>query len=141
MRRNLRFPLVGLAFLGALGSLAACGRGFLCMAEREPWRHEAAVPCRKSGAGKESAAGLRSSPSGRPDSSVVRSYPPDRPAYNAPRGSSIEQSSLGPPPAYPRAAPSAPQTLPALGPARGPITGSIRPVEVKPNATLACPIV
>jgi len=234
MRRDLRFSLIGLAFLG---SLAGCGRGFLFMEEREPWRHEAEVQCLKSGAVKESAArvrispidgpgicgadfplqvtalgegpamafaddprppgsipkagvsqprwpvsqpspppaavyapapvyrepvltpgeplslrapgiadlieadAVRSYPSGRPDSSVVRSYPPDSPTYNAPRGSSIEQSSLGPPPAYPRAAPPAPQTLPALGPARGTITGSIRPVEVKPNATLACPIV
>ncbi len=47
------------------------------------------------------------------------SYPPDRPAYRLP--------------------PAAPVPL---GPARGPqVTGSAGPVEVKPAATLACPIV
>ena len=40
------------------------------------------------------------------------------------------------------APPSAAQPLPPLGPPRGPlVTGSAGPVEVKPAATLACPIV
>jgi hypothetical protein len=81
------------------------------------------------------ADAIRSYPPDRRGSSVVRSYPPDQPAYDAPRyGSS--GSPAGPP------AISAPRTVPALGPARGPqFTGAIRPVEVKPAATLACPIV
>jgi hypothetical protein len=50
-----------------------------------------------------------------------------------------------PPPSAPRSAPqlspSAEERVP-LGPARGPVvTGSIGPVEVKPAATLACPLV
>ncbi len=40
------------------------------------------------------------------------------------------------------APPPAPEPVPALGPQREPrVTGSIRPVEIKPTATLACPIV
>jgi hypothetical protein len=70
-------------------------------------------------------------PPDRPASNVVRSYPPDRPAYNAPPSSPVDRSASRPPP-----------ELPALGPSRGPqFTGSVRPVEVKPAATLACPIV
>jgi hypothetical protein len=73
---------------------------------------------------------------------VVRSYPPDRAPYNAQRNYPAEPN-YAPPPSYPpdRPASSAPRSLPALGPARPQFTGSIRPVEVKPNATLACPIV
>lgn len=56
-----------------------------------------------------------------------------RPGYNAPRS-------------YPQSAPlrDPPDAAPVvpLGPPRGPqVTGSIGPVEVKPAATLACPIV
>ena len=43
---------------------------------------------------------------------------------------------------YTPAPPSAAQPLPPLGPPRAPlVTGSAGPVEVKPAATLACPIV
>ena len=88
------------------------------------------------------ADAVRSYPPDRRDSSVMRSYPPDRP--NAPRSRPAEREVYSPPPSYPAGPPaaSAPKTLPALGPVRSPqFTGSIRPVEVKPNATLACPIV
>jgi Extensin-like protein C-terminus len=48
----------------------------------------------------------------------------------------------GPAAPYTPAAPSAAQPLPPLGPPRAPlVTGSAGPVEVKPAATLACPIV
>ncbi len=88
------------------------------------------------------ADAMNSYPPDRPGSSVVRSYPPDRPT--APRSYPSERPYYNAPQSYPADPPaaSAPRTLPALGPARGPqFTGSIRPVEVKPNATLACPIV
>src|SRR6186997_410628 len=62
MRRGLCFSLLGLALIGALGTLAGCGRGFLFMEEREPWRHEAEVQCLKSGAVKEGPALVRISP-------------------------------------------------------------------------------
>src|SRR5258706_6358795 len=62
MRRDLGFSLIGLAFLGVLGSLAGCGRSFLSFEEREAWRHEAEVQCLKSGAVKENAARVRISP-------------------------------------------------------------------------------
>ncbi|MEX0752521.1 MAG: extensin family protein [Xanthobacteraceae bacterium] len=70
---------------------------------------------------------------GQPAAAPPPSYPPDRaayPAYNAP-------------PSYPPDRPAyAPPAAPVpLGPARGQITGSVGPVEVKPTATLACPIV
>jgi hypothetical protein len=84
-----------------------------------------------------------SAPGYRGDS-VIQSYPPDRPAYNAPRSYPAERPAYTPPSSYPRNAPaaSAPQTLPALGPAQAPLfTGAAPPVEVKPAATLACPIV
>jgi hypothetical protein len=74
-----------------------------------------------------------------PDSSVVRSYPPDRPT--APRSYPADRPAYNPPASYP-VDPRAAAPLPALGPARGPqYTGAIKPVELKPNATLACPIV
>jgi hypothetical protein len=67
--------------------------------------------------------------------SVVNSYPPDRSSYGS-RGAPATR------PAYPSEMPAASAPLPTLGPARGPqYTGAIHPVEVKPNATLACPIV
>jgi hypothetical protein len=48
----------------------------------------------------------------------------------------------GPTAPYTPAPPSAAQPLPPLGPPRGPsVTGAAGPVEVKPAATLACPIV
>jgi hypothetical protein len=48
----------------------------------------------------------------------------------------------GPAAPYTPAPPSAAQPLPPLGPPRAPlVTGSAGPVEVKPAATLACPIV
>ena len=62
MRRGLCFSLLGLALIGALGTLAGCGRSFLFMEEREPWRHEAEVQCLKSGAVKEGPALVRISP-------------------------------------------------------------------------------
>ena len=62
MRRGLGFSLIGLAVLGALASLAGCGRTSLFMAEREDWRHEAEVQCLKSGAIRESAALVRINP-------------------------------------------------------------------------------
>ncbi len=44
--------------------------------------------------------------------------------------------------AAPRTIPASEPPLPALGPAPAPrATGSVAPIEVKPNATLACPIV
>ena len=46
MRRGLCFSLLGLALIGALGTLAGCGRGFLFMEEREPWRHDLAAAFR-----------------------------------------------------------------------------------------------
>ena len=86
---------------------------------------------------------MRSYPPDRSGGSVVRSYPPDRSAYPGPMTYPADRPSYRPP-SYPpdRPAASAPQTLPALGPVRGPqVTGSVRPVEITPNATLACPIV
>jgi hypothetical protein len=86
---------------------------------------------------------MRSYPPDRSGGSVVRSYPPDRSAYPGPMSYPADRPSYRPP-SYPpdRPAASAPQTLPALGPVRGPqLTGSVRPVEITPNATLACPIV
>jgi hypothetical protein len=62
MRRRLCFSLIGLTVLGALGSLAGCGRSFLSFQERESWRHEAEVKCLKSGAVKEGAGLVRISP-------------------------------------------------------------------------------
>src|SRR6476620_910724 len=59
MRRGLCFSLLGLALTG---TLAGCGRSFLFMEEREPWRHEAEVQCLKSGAVKEGPALVRVSP-------------------------------------------------------------------------------
>jgi Extensin-like protein C-terminus len=48
----------------------------------------------------------------------------------------------GPAAPYTPAPPSAAQPVPPLGPSRAPlVTGSAGPVEVKPAATLACPIV
>jgi hypothetical protein len=270
MRRGLGFSLLGLALIGALGTLAGCGRGFLYMQEREAWRHEAELQCLKSGAVKEGPALVRvspidgpgicgadfplkvaalgespamafadeirppgsipkagaaqprwpvSQPSARPaeiyapapiysepmpappaypaprasdayqpppssenylrapepprygapprypaasaasgeplslrapgiadliEADAVRSYPPDRRGSSVMRSYPPDRPSYSPPPSYPARPPaaSAPKTLPALGPVRSPpFTGSIRPVEVKPNATLACPIV
>lgn len=65
----------------------------------------------------------------RPDVGMPETYP-GRPAYPARE-------------AYPAAPPSQrPEAAPPLGPARAPqVTGSVGPVEVKPAATLACPIV
>jgi hypothetical protein len=104
-----------------------------------PQRHGAPSPVapgepvslRAPGAGGFENDAVRSYPPGRPDSSVVRSYPPDRAPYNPPRSYPAEPS-YAPPPS---------RSLPALGPARPQFTGSIRPVEMTPNATLACPIV
>jgi hypothetical protein len=270
MRRGLGFSLLGLALIGALGTLAGCGRSFLYWQEREAWRHEAEVQCLKSGAVKEGPALVRvspidgpgicgadfplkvaalgespamafadeirppgsipnkgaaqprwpvSQPSARPaeiyapapifsepmpapaaypaprasdayqpptgsenylrapqpqrygapprypaastapgeplslrapgiadliEADGVRSYPPDRRDTGVMRSYPPDRPSYSPPPSYPAPPPaaSAPKTLPALGPVRSPqFTGSIRPVEVKPNATLACPIV
>src|SRR5829696_5248108 len=90
------------------------------------------------------ADAVRSYPPERRDSSVVRSYPLEQSSYSAPRSRPSERPVYHPPPDYPGAPPalSAPKTLPALGPIRAPqFTSSIQPVEVKPNATLACPIV
>jgi hypothetical protein len=48
----------------------------------------------------------------------------------------------GPAAPYTPAPPSSAQPVPSLGPPRGPpVTGTAGPVEVKPAATLACPIV
>ncbi|HET7679188.1 MAG TPA: extensin family protein [Xanthobacteraceae bacterium] len=90
------------------------------------------------------ADAIRSYPPDRSGGSVVRSYPPDRSAYPVPKSYPADRPSYRAPAAYPpdRPAASAPQTVPALGPVRGTqVTGSVRPVEVTPNATLACPIV
>ena len=89
------------------------------------------------------ADAMRSYPPDRPGGNVIRSYPPDRPIHPAPQ-SRAARPSYSPPPSYPPEPPvaSPPPTLPALGPVRSPqVTGSVRPVEVKPAATLACPIV
>ena len=86
---------------------------------------------------------MRSYPPDRSGGSVVRSHPPERSAYHPPNSHPADRPSYRAP-SYPpdRPAASAPQSLPALGPVRGPqVTGSVRPVEVTPNATLACPIV
>jgi hypothetical protein len=74
-------------------------------------------------------------PEAEPDEPVPQSRPM-RPDYNAPRAYPRERAA--PREDYPpEAAPSVP-----LGPPRGPqVTGSVGPVEVKPAATLACPIV
>ena len=83
---------------------------------------------------------MRSYPPDRRGGSVVNSYPPDRSAYDP---SPVTRPAYNPPPPRmerPAAAQSLP--LPVLGPARGtPYTGAVWPVEIKPNATLACPIV
>jgi len=95
-------------------------------------------------AGLIEADAMRSYPPDRSGGSVVRSYPPDRSDYSLPKSYPADRPSYRPAPSYPpdRPAVSAPHTLPALGPARGPqVTGSVRPVEITPNATLACPIV
>jgi Extensin-like protein C-terminus len=67
------------------------------------------------------------------------------PAAHAMPSPAAAYPTYAPPPSAPR---SAPQVSPGgeehvpLGPARGPtVTGSIGPVEVKPTATLACPLV
>src|SRR5689334_11865414 len=62
MLRRLGFSLLGVAVLGALGSLAGCGRGLFFLEQREAWRHDAEVSCLKSGAVKESAARVRVNP-------------------------------------------------------------------------------
>ena len=88
------------------------------------------------------ADAVRSYPPDRPNNSVINSYPPDRSVV---RSYPADRPADTPPPApyrqQPAAAPAS-LPLPALGPSRAPlVTGSVRPVEVKPNATLACPIV
>jgi hypothetical protein len=89
---------------------------------------------------------------------VVEPYPPAAPSYGAPPAYPQASAPYSIPPQrrpaappeeelddeelsrLPQRIPSRP--LPALGPQRGPaITGSTTPVEVKPTATLACPIV
>jgi hypothetical protein len=67
------------------------------------------------------------------------------PAARATPSPAAAYPTYAPPPSAPRSAPqlspSAEEHVP-LGPARGPVvTGSIGPVEVKPTATLACPLV
>jgi hypothetical protein len=79
-------------------------------------------------------------PEAYPDEAPPDALPPD---YSNP-DFGRRQPDYGPPDtpgvSYP-AAPDRPQTVP-LGPARGPlVTGSAGPVEVKPTATLACPVV
>jgi hypothetical protein len=83
-----------------------------------------------------------------PESYPARTY--GAPLSILPPGSDIEVDDLQPPPpARMQSAPvtsipaSAPTYTPVpLGPPRGPqLTGTIGPVEVKPAATLACPIV
>jgi Extensin-like protein C-terminus len=78
-------------------------------------------------------------PAPRPSAPPVATYPPSypRPSYPPPN--------YQPPPAYPpRAEPAPPgaeEQVP-LGPPRAPmVTAGAGPVEVKPPATLACPIV
>ena len=76
--------------------------------------------------------------SSSPGTSVVRSYPPDRGAYQPPRSYPAERPYAAPP-SSPMQRPAARPELPKLGPTSAPqYTGS---VEVKPTATLACPIV
>jgi hypothetical protein len=73
-----------------------------------------------------------------PDTTVVRSYPPDRNAYQPPRSYRGERPNAAPP-SSPIQRPVAQPELPKLGPPSAPqFTGS---VEIKPAATLACPIV
>jgi hypothetical protein len=67
------------------------------------------------------------------------------PAARATPSPAAAYPTYAPPPSAPRSppqlSPSAEEHVP-LGPARGPVvTGSIGPVEVKPAATLACPLV
>src|SRR3954447_26019364 len=59
MRRGAGFSFAGLV---VLGTLAGCGRSFLYMEEREPWRHDAEIQCLKSGMVKEGPALVRVSP-------------------------------------------------------------------------------
>src|ERR1700716_1159707 len=59
MTRGVRLYLVG-SFV--LVSLAGCGRGFFQSEEREPWRAEPGVACRKSGAVRENAGLVRIDP-------------------------------------------------------------------------------
>ena len=81
--------------------------------------------------------------SAAPPAFSPRSYPPPNypPAYPPPN---YPQQSAAPPTYSPRAQPLPPgpeESVP-LGPPRAPmVTGAVGPVEVKPAATLACPIV
>src|SRR5579871_6161061 len=59
MTRRVVLYLVGSL---VLVSMAGCGRGFLNVAEREPWRAEAESACLKSGEVRESANVVRISP-------------------------------------------------------------------------------
>ncbi len=64
----------------------------------------------------------------------------DEPRANEPDDDEDDDQRVQTRPAAP--APSVNRPLPALGPSRGPrVTGSATPVEIKPAATLACPIV
>ncbi len=118
MTRAVPLTLVGCT---VLVSLAGCGRGFFQTAEREPWRAEAEVACLKSGVVKETADSdeIELPPDGAPDARPI-----DRPR------------SYEPPPRNP---PSYSQQR--LGPAQGTPISAFGPVELKPVATLACPIV
>jgi hypothetical protein len=74
-------------------------------------------------------------PESYPDEPDVR---PEVPQFSNPDLAPRQPAARGAP--Y-RTPPAQPQTVP-LGPARGPsVTGSAGPVEVKPAATLACPVV
>jgi hypothetical protein len=53
----------------------------------------------------------------------------------------LQRPSITPAHPFYRQAPAVTQPLPPLGPPRGQVTAAIGPVEVKPAATLACPIV
>ena len=78
------------------------------------------------------------------------SEPPPHPYYGAPSEATVPPSlysrrPLSEPPAPPQASPPGDEALPPLGPARAPLPGeaaaSAGPVELRPAATLACPIV
>ncbi len=74
-----------------------------------------------------------------PQSAPPRAAPIGR-APNEPDDDEDDDQRVQTRPAAP--APSVNRPLPSLGPSRGPrVTGSATPVEIKPAATLACPIV
>jgi hypothetical protein len=100
---------------------------------------------------RTSPSGIQQAPLAPPDMGAPRAYPQSDPGYRpAPArrgrsaGGNVDYEEELPPYARPGAAPIPQQPpsrpLPALGPRRGlPVLAT--PVEVKPTATLACPIV